>query len=683
MQRILQLEQHIADLIAAGEVVQRPASVVKELLENSIDAGASVITVEIASGGMSYIRITDDGHGISPEDVMTAFLRHATSKLRDAEGLEAIGTLGFRGEALAAIAAVSRIELHTRVQGSLEGVCIVLEGGEVRDISSIGCPEGTTIIVRDLFYNTPARLKFMKTDRAEGSAVASVVLKAALSRPDVSVRFIKDGKTEYHTPGDSQVDSCIYSLFGREIEAGFVATELSDENITVSGYISKPNEARGNRGYQFFFVNGRSIRSLLLQTALENAYKNIIQSGRFPSCVLYITTNQANVDVNVHPAKTEVKFFSEKQIYDGVYYAVLGTLENFSSTEGIVGQARNDGMPQGIATSLTETGQVRNDGRLQGVSTSLTETGQARNDGMPQGIAGQVRNDGMPQGIATSLTETEQVCNDGRLQGIAGHARNDGIIRNDGEAQGVAEPTYKYHQTSLKSNQTNKLYTTPNNTNNLYIAPTKAVNSYDTQDENLNSQINVPPLEETLQFRIIGEAFNVYIIVEYQNIVFFIDKHAAHERIHYDALRSGTHIPMSETLLTPIICHFGNEDTTLLLENTEILDFLGFSAESFGEDSIAIRHIPADINIADTEVLLSEICTLFKLGGTNEQANKDKIYKSMACKAAIKAGCLSNIKELEALTERVLSGEVTHCPHGRPVFYEITKTTLDKGFGRM
>ncbi|MDR2600061.1 MAG: DNA mismatch repair endonuclease MutL [Oscillospiraceae bacterium] len=619
MQRILQLEQHVADLIAAGEVVQRPASVVKELLENSIDAGASVITVEITSGGMSYIRITDDGHGISPEDVKTAFLRHATSKLRDAEGLEAIGTLGFRGEALAAIAAVSRIELQTRVQGSLEGVCIVLEGGEVRDVSSVGCPEGTTIIVRDLFYNTPARLKFMKTDRAEGSAVASIVLKAALSRPDVSVRFIKDGKTEYHTPGDSKVDSCIYSLFGREIEAGFVAAELSDENITVSGYISKPNEARGNRGYQFFFVNGRSIRSLLLQTALENAYKNIIQSGRFPSCVLYITTNQANVDVNVHPAKTEVKFFSEKQIYDGIYYAVLGTLESCGAIEG-------------VATSLTETEHARNDEKTQGISMSLTETWQAR---------------------------------------------------SDGKTQGVAEPTYKYHQTSIKSNQTANIYTAPNNANNLYTAPTKVVNSYNTPDENLTSQINAPPLEETLQFRIIGEAFNVYIIVECQNSVFFIDKHAAHERIHYDALRSGMHIPMSETLLTPIICHFGNEDTILLLENTEILDFLGFSAESFGDDSIAIRHIPADINIADTEVLLSEICSLFKLGGTNEQANKDKIYKSIACKAAIKAGSLSNIKELEALTERVLSGEVTHCPHGRPVFYEITKTTLDKGFGRV
>ena len=334
MPKIFKLDSHVADLIAAGEVVERPASVVKELMENSIDAGARIISVEISAGGMTYIRITDDGCGIAPEDVKTAFLRHATSKLKNAQGLESISTLGFRGEALAAIAAVSRIELLTREPGAKEGVCLRLEAGEVVDFSPAGCPEGTTIIVRDLFFNTPARLKFMKSDRAEGSAVASAVLRSALAHPDVSVRFIKDGKVDYHTPGDSRVDSCLYSLFGREFSAGLLSADSSDETVSVTGFVSSPNAARGNRSYQFFFVNGRPIRSITLQMALEKAFDNLLPSGRFPACALYIVTRLGDVDVNVHPAKTEVKFASDKQIFDGVYYAVLSALERSMQSVG-------------------------------------------------------------------------------------------------------------------------------------------------------------------------------------------------------------------------------------------------------------------------------------------------------------------------------------------------------------
>ena len=324
MPKILELDSHVADLIAAGEVVERPASVVKELVENSFDAGARVVTVEINAGGMIYIRVTDDGCGIAPEDAATAFMRHATSKLRGAEGLEAIETLGFRGEALAAIAAVSRIELITRERGADEGVSLTLVGGAIADISPAGCPEGTTIIVRDLFFNTPARLKFMKTDRAESSSVASAFLRCALSRPDVSMRFIRDGRTEFHTPGDSRMDSCIYSLLGRDFSAGLLRVESSGEAVSVTGYVSAPAAARGNRSYQFFFVNGRAIRSKTLQAALEQAYANLLPNGKYPSCVLYITIGPASVDVNVHPAKTEVKFVSDKQVFECVYYAAMG-----------------------------------------------------------------------------------------------------------------------------------------------------------------------------------------------------------------------------------------------------------------------------------------------------------------------------------------------------------------------
>ncbi len=327
MAKIRQLEPHVADLIAAGEVVERPASVIKELMENAIDAGASVITVEVKNGGMTYMRVTDNGCGIAADDAETAFLRHAPSKLRDERGLEAIATLGFRGEALAAIAAVSKVSLLTRETGVSEGTSLTVEGGVVRDKMAAGCPEGTTMIVRDLFYNTPARLKFMKTDKAEGASVTAQVFSCALSHPEVSVRYLKDGKEECHTPGDGRMDSCIYSLFGREYAKGLQKAASADGHVAVSGYISSPASARGNRSHQFFFVNGRFVKSKTLQAALEQAYRNTLFTGRFPTCVLYIDVSPADVDVNVHPTKTEVKFVSDRQVFSGVYYAVLSALE--------------------------------------------------------------------------------------------------------------------------------------------------------------------------------------------------------------------------------------------------------------------------------------------------------------------------------------------------------------------
>jgi len=586
--KILELEQHVADLIAAGEVVQRPASVVKELIENAIDAGAGIITIEISSGGMTFIRITDNGCGIAASDVKTAFLRHATSKLRDAHGLEAIGTLGFRGEALAAIAAVSRIELLTRETGSTQGVSLTLKAGEVIDMSPAGCPEGTTIIVRDLFYNTPARLKFIKSDRAEASSVAAVVMKCALSRPDISMRYIKDGKTEYHTPGDSRIDSVIYSLLGRELEASFLRAEASDETVFVKGFVSSPSAVRGNRSYQFFFVNGRAIRSLLLQSALEQAYKNTIPSGRFPSCVLYITIKPGDVDVNVHPAKAEVKFVSEKQVFDGIYYAALGAIDSEHGEERI---------------------EKEEDRRSYGAKSSY----------------------GGPISIQTDIF-------------------NDLYI---------SEPNkpYKSHVRSI---------------------PFETI-SFSAQ----SSCDPLPPsLPPSLPVLFIGEAFNVYIIVEYENSVWFIDKHAAHERIHFDALKKCDYEPMSETLITPVICRPGHEDTSVLLENTGLLDKLGFTVEGFGEDTVAVRHIPSEIDIDDVEFVLSEICVQLKQSGVAEHIMKDSIYKTIACRAAIKAGRASGSRELEILAERVLSGELSHCPHGRNVAFAISKTTLDKSFGR-
>ena len=327
MPHILQLDPHVADLIAAGEVVERPASVVKELMENAIDAGADALTVEIQHGGMSLIRVTDNGCGIAAAEVETAFLRHATSKLRTEYDLEAIGTLGFRGEALAAISAVSRIELLTRTAEEDLGAALSLEGGAVVHREEAGCPQGTTMVVRDLFYNTPARLKFLKKDAAEGAACFAMVQRVALSHPEVSVKFLRDGKQELLTPGDGQVQSALYAVLGRDMALGFTPVKGSGEDMSVSGFVSLPTCCRGTRGYQHFFVNGRYVKSRTMMAALEEAYANQKMVGKFPGCVLHLTTRLNAVDVNVHPTKQEVKFGNDKKVFDAVYYAVKSTLE--------------------------------------------------------------------------------------------------------------------------------------------------------------------------------------------------------------------------------------------------------------------------------------------------------------------------------------------------------------------
>ena len=638
--KIFELEPHIADLIAAGEVVERPASVVKELVENSIDAGAGIITVEINAGGMTYIRVTDNGCGIAPGDAETAFLRHATSKLRDAEGLEAIGTLGFRGEALAAVASVSRIDMLTREQGAGEGVSLSVEAGTFTSVSPAGCPEGTTIVVRDLFFNTPARQKFVKSDRSESSAVASAVLRCALSHPEVSVRFIRDGRTEFHTPGDSRADSCIYSLFGREFSAGLIRAESKDETISVTGFVSAPSAARGNRSYQYFFVNGRPVQSRTLQAALEQAYANTLPSGRFPSCMLYIATRLGDVDVNVHPAKTEIKFISDKQAFDGVYYAALGAVAG-----NISDARRGDG-----------AGSAAGSGSGSGFSSGREQTAA-----------------GLRIGANSNQHFKTMQVDDFRRKYSPGYNKSDVSQKGDGGAAALS----KYDTPgSGFAVQTPDLYGDPAAAQGRVerFAPGQIQGSAPGQAQNK---------EYRLQFRVIGEALKTYIIVEYCGSIWLIDKHAAHERIHFDALRSENYEPMAQSLITPVICRHGHEDSERLLENAELLEKLGFSVESFGEDAIAVRRIPSEIDLADAEPILSEICRELEHGGTPTPARRDAIYSSIACKAAIKSGKSSGLRELEALAARVLSGEIAQCPHGRPVAVEMTKTSLDRSFKRI
>ncbi|MGE4485499.1 MAG: DNA mismatch repair endonuclease MutL [Oscillospiraceae bacterium] len=625
MNRINVLLPHVADLIAAGEVVERPGSVIKELMENAIDAGATALTVEIKNGGMTYMRVTDNGCGMSPEDAETAFLRHATSKLRDERGLEAIGTLGFRGEALAAIAAVSRVELLTCEAGAGEGTRIVVEGGQVLDKSPVGCPDGTTMIVRDVFFNTPARLKFMKNDRAEGMNVSSAVLRCALSHPEISVRYIKDGKEEYHTPGDGIPESCIYSLLGREFASSLIEVHAEVEGVRVSGFISTPARVKGNRANQFFFVNGRFIRSKTLQAALEQAYKNSLLTGRFPACVLYITMSCASLDVNVHPTKTEVKFLNEKRVFDSVYYAGLSALGGEVKREKLK-------LPDDTGALMAHTPVP------DSPVYASRKTGSAAPDTAPY------KGDTFYKTM-TADTFKSRYSGGGFKTSIAARPQKTGFSP-------VHDRTKINYQTRL-----------------------------DLPEENAQ----VPEMREAHEpYKIIGEALSTYIIAEKGDTLILIDKHAAHERVIFDRLKAEEGDVMPQIFAVPVVCDMDPEEAVLLLENAELLRSLGFEIEEFGGSSVILREAPAEVDTGDVRAMLDAVCEKLALTGRVDASDvKDGILASVACKAAIKAGRSSELAEMRAVVEAVIEDDVKFCPHGRPVALELTREILNKNFKRI
>ena len=629
MPNIIQLDRHTSDLIAAGEVVERPASVVKELVENAMDAGATQITVEIRSGGMSYIRVTDNGSGILPDEVETAFLRHATSKLRDAKGLEAIATLGFRGEALAAISAVSRMEVITCCSDDGEGRRVLNEGGRILSNEPFGCPRGTTMIVRDLFFNTPARLKFMKTDRAEGSAVTGAVIRSALSDPSVSVKYVKDGSVEFHTPGDGRPESCIYALFGRDFFNGLLPVSLDDGTVSVTGYISRPSHVKGNRSSQFFFVNGRSVHSRTLQAVLEQAYRNNLFTGRFPACILFIRLGYGSVDVNVHPTKREVKFSNEKAVNDAVYYAALGALE----------QSRP------IADRVREPSASAPDPVPAAPETAASKPKPAAAGG----------------GFASMSADEFR-----RRSGASGGFRAGGSRVPGG-------PFPRKAPSSPSADTFRAPEEDPGQTGIDLPAPAPSA------PEGAPSGAAGG---ETPGYRVIGEALQTYILVEQGDSLWLIDKHAAHERMQFDRLKAQGRETMVQPLLLPVICSFSPEDTELLLEHAAELDELGFSAEPFGRGRLAVRQLPSHVAQDDAETVLNELCVVFRRGGRPEDSRTDRILATMACKSAVKAGSVSDPEELALIAERVMSGEIRYCPHGRPVAVEMSRTSLDRSFKR-
>ncbi len=635
MAKIIEMSQHMADLIAAGEVVERPASVVKELIENAIDAGASALTVEIKNGGMTYMRITDDGCGMAPEDAETAFLRHATSKLLKEEELASIKTLGFRGEALAAISAVSRIDMFTRERGAQEGTSISLEGGKVIEKSPAGCPEGTTIIVRDLFFNTPARLKFMKKDSSEGSAVSSAVIRCALSHPEISIRYIKDEKEECHTPGDGRKDSCIYSVLGRDFSNSMVHAAATDTLVSVEGYISSPNGARGNRSHQFFFVNGRFVKSPTLQTALEQAYRNSLFTGRFPACVLYLTVNPSSVDVNVHPAKTEIKFLGEKQVFDAVYYAAKSALSGNTQPkiELEISKPKIVDVPKGDFQSIKTESEAP--------KPAYTEKrGEAPKPFQETGMYNRSVD------FKSSVAAPEAA---------------------------KPLPIQAVEQTRIAYNAAPAAAWRPKEEINLQHPATEPT-----------SPKPQPPKTEDEAYRIIGETMNTYIIVERGESLLLIDKHAAHERMLFDRLKNGERAAMSQALITPHLAAVGREEAAELISQRELLEELGFEIDDFGSGTVAVSGVPADIAACDITALLTEVCEDIRLGKRPGSLGvKDEILASVACKAAIKAGSKSEPREYIPVVEKVVSGEIKYCPHGRPVSVGLTKRSLDRNFKRI
>jgi len=632
MPKILQLPSHVANLIAAGEVVERPASVVKELLENAVDAGASQVTVEIRDGGMTFLRITDNGCGMSSEDARTAFLRHATSKLRVADDLAAITTMGFRGEALAAIASVSRIDLLTKTPGAIAGTSLSLEAGKIIEESEAGCPDGTTIIVRDLFFNTPARMKFMKSDTVEGGKVAAAVQLQALAHPEVAFRFLRDGKEVLSTPGTGGLEAAVYCVYGREC-GKMVKVESRWEGYSLTGYVSKPTDSRPSRSLQTFFVNDRPVKSRILIAALEEAYRNQIMVGKFPACVLHLHLPAAAVDVNVHPAKTEVKFLNEKAVFDCVHYGVLGALN------------KTPDRPQMQF-------------KPQPAKPSVPMYKPAEKSAAPK----------KPEPFFRTMTAEEYKSFSAAL--------TDAPQPKKAAAGATVQAVEREKQLPLQETVILPSVKPAEKPAPVPPVPAPAVPAEPEQTE--------LPMPKEIPWRMVGELYNSYILVEQGEEAFLIDKHAAHERILFEKLKANQEAISSQMLLTPVPVRLRPDAVAILLSSKELLEQLGFEVDQFGDNTVLLRQIPMDLNPEDAAEAAETLAADLLAGRRENKENlRDELLHTVACKAAIKAGWHTDEKELLALAKQVMAREeLKYCPHGRPICITLSKKQLEKQFKR-
>lgn len=697
------LDKHIAELIAAGEVVERPSSVIKELVENSIDAGAKNITVEIKNGGTTFMRVADDGCGIYRDDIKKAFLRHATSKVKTANDLDMISTLGFRGEALASISAVSRLQVITKNENEEIGSCYEIEGGDEISLEEAGCPTGTTFVIRDLFYNIPARSKFLKKDVAEGNAVSALMDKIVLSHPEVAFTFIRDGKQVLRTFGDGKLLSAIYSVFGKDFAKGLIPVDYTLDSVTVKGYISKPINSRPNRNMQNFFINGRFVKTRTGMAALEEAYKGSIMVGKFPSAVLQLTVPYEIIDVNVHPAKIEVRFINERPVFDAIYHAVKTALQQGDERKQIHFKEN---------TAFNEIKKVNPFNNAQAIFAKAENTPAEKPIKPIERIEPVLKNsEPKPYNPFDELDlkdeKTKPVSIDNLKMSDSSNPfdiySKQAIKRNseleNKKAEFSKQKLEKAEQLILKATQqeeslpkqeitvddlTAESTETPIETevSKEEVKPLKEISENKTDN---NDALTELPKEQT-KLRFLGEAFNTYIIVEKNgNEVLIIDKHAAHERIIYEKLKADSGSANVQYLLTPITVTLDKIDYDAAVSNLDMFAKCSFDVEDFGNGTLLVRSAPQYLAATEIADCITEMSGYIASGKKDIYTEKmDWFYHNVSCRSAIKAGNKSTVQELMDIAWTLEKNpQIKYCPHGRPICIVMTKYEIEKQFGRL
>lgn len=656
MPKINLLDKSVYELIAAGEVIERPSSVIKELAENSIDAGAASITVEIKRGGISYLRVTDDGCGISHEDIPTAFMRHATSKVYTQDDLDSINTLGFRGEALASVCAVSRVELLTKQREDQLGSIYRIEAGEPTEYDRAGCADGTTIIIRDLFYNTPARLKFLKKDVTEGNYCASVIEKLALSHPGISFRFIRDGRQTMLSSGDGEYYSAVYAVFGKQFAAGLIPVENVYQNTAVTGYVSSPLFTRANRSMQNFFVNGRSVKSPLCCAALEEAFRNTIMVGKFPSCVLCVNTDPSQVDANIHPTKTEVRFTNEKIVFDAVYFAVKNALMGYDESREIklnTAPARAENIPQPERARSSEP--------LRTASAQVIEE-PPKTMPIPSGrdavIYPQEKREPPKFTLRQETPQPAQFT----------------------QPLPAAEQTYMPELVPAKKPEPRE---TP--LSDLPGFAFLSEKSFEKKPEPVPQEPDpvIPQERPKEQIRVVGELFKTYIVCESTEGMILIDKHAAHERVNFERLKKGFD-SSAQLLMQPEEVYLTPEEFNGMSEYADKLAQVGIIME-FTDGKARVTGLPQMLDKVPPAEIVECIAKIVSQGNTNAEGELfDDMLHTVACKASIRGNEDNDILELQVLAQEVFNNpDIRYCPHGRPVMTQISRKQIERYFGRV
>ncbi|MBQ5763533.1 MAG: DNA mismatch repair endonuclease MutL [Ruminococcus sp.] len=657
------LDKHVAELIAAGEVVERPASVIKELVENAIDAGAKHVTVEIKNGGTTFMRVTDDGCGFLREDVKLAFLRHATSKVKEQDDLDHIATLGFRGEALASISAVSRLQLITKSAKEDTGTSYIIEGGEEKSFDDAGCPVGTTFVIRDLFYNIPARAKFLKKDVSEGNTVSNIVDKTALSHPEIAFTFVRDGKQALKTFGDGKLLSAIYAVFGREFATSLIPVDYQLDGITVSGYVSKPVNSRPNRNMQNFFINGRYVKSRTAMAALEEAFKGSIMVGKFPSCVLNLSLPFEAIDVNVHPSKIEVRFINERPVFDAVYHAAKSAL------------LKHDDRKQAHFKDDSALHEIRRSSTFNNAQAVFRKPG-------PPKVQPQIK----PKDEFNPFSDIEfsKPNPKPKLQSLDDLHLTDKKKPFDVYSKQAVKNTKREESYSKPQNQPLPLIQKPDTPKPAVIADKpKAEEIVVTEKPNSEPVVLYEQQKDELKY--VGELFDTYIIVEKnQKEMLLIDKHAAHERIIYEKLKAEKAGSSAQLLLTPITVTLGKSEYDAAINHLDMFSDCSFEVEDFGNSTLLVRSAPQYIEAAEVADCITEMADYISMGKNDIFTEKmDWFYHNVACRSAIKAGHKNSAQELIDIVKTLEENpQIRYCPHGRPICIVMKKSEIERQFGR-